>query len=289
MPMPRDTVSLRLAEQPPVAADKIAEPHGRAYLFRGIAGLIYSRGMDKLADRIKRAGIPSSVDTYLMWRGGRRRRRSATIAAIPQPIMLIGHSMGGDSALAFAETLNAENIPVSLLVTYDPSRIADDVPPNVERYINIFQSSNFMGGGNVVQGSRFHGHYASYNLKDHSEIIHINIEKTDRIQEQLVAKIEQLAATPADRRRRGGADPSRSSGRCRDRIVGFRPAGAGACRRHLENDRGDLSRAAVVARPDQFGVGNAHRSPKASASSSRAISVPMATPSTVSSYAPVGR
>jgi hypothetical protein len=105
--------------------------------------------------------------------------------------------MGGDSALAFAERLNSENIPVSLLVTYDPSRIADDVPPNVERYINVYQSSNFMGGGNVVQGSRFHGHYASYNLKDHSEIIHINIEKTDRIQEQLVAKIAQLAATPA--------------------------------------------------------------------------------------------
>jgi hypothetical protein len=185
-----------LAEQPPVAADKIAAPQGRAYLFRGIAGLIYSRGMDKLAERIKHAGIPASVDTYLMWRpvveqAIRDYRRD------PQPIILIGHSMGGDSALAFAETLNAENIPVSLLVTYDPSRIADDVPPNVERYINIYQSSNFMGGGNVVQGQRFHGHYASFNLKDHSEIIHINIEKTDRIQEQLVAKVKELAATPA--------------------------------------------------------------------------------------------
>jgi hypothetical protein len=106
--------------------------------------------------------------------------------------------MGGDRVLDFAEMLNQAGIPVSLLVTYDPTRIADDVPPNVERYINIYQSSNFMGGGNVVQGSRFHGDYASYNLKDHAEIIHINIEKADRIQEQLVAKIAQLAQTPAD-------------------------------------------------------------------------------------------
>jgi hypothetical protein len=184
------------AVPPPGAAEKIAEPRGRAYLFRGVAGLIYSRGMDKLAERIKRTGIDASVDTYLVW-------RSVAAQAIkeyrrePAPITLIGHSMGGDSALAFAEMLNSENIPVSLLVTYDPSRIADDVPPNVERYINVYQSSNFMGGGNVVQGSRFHGHYASYNLKDHSEIIHINIEKTDRIQEQLVTKIAQLAQTPA--------------------------------------------------------------------------------------------
>ena len=175
---------------------EIAEPRGRAYLFRGVAGLIYSRGMDSLADRIRHAGVATSVQTYLLW-------RAAVDQAIqdyrrdPAPIVLIGHSMGGDSALAFAQRLNNENIPVSLLVTYDPTRIADDVPPNVERYINIFQSSNFMGGGNVVQASRFHGHYASFNLKDHSEIIHINIEKAEHIQEQLVRKIAELSATPA--------------------------------------------------------------------------------------------
>jgi fermentation-respiration switch protein FrsA (DUF1100 family) len=190
-----DARETAVAPVPPPAAVTV-EPRGRAYLFRGIAGLIYSRGMDKLAERIQRTGIPASVDTYLMWRpvvdqAIRDYRRD------PQPIILIGHSMGGDSALAFAETLNAANIPVNLLVTYDPSRIAEDVPPNVERYINIFQSSNMLGGGNVVQGSRFHGHYASYNLKDHSEIIHINIEKADRIQEQLVTKVVELAATPA--------------------------------------------------------------------------------------------
>jgi len=172
------------------------EPHGRAYLFRGVAGLLYSRGMDSLAERIEHAGIPASVQTYLLWRPTaeeaiRDYRRD------PQPITIIGHSMGGDSALAFAERLYTENIPVSLLVTYDPTRIADDVPPNVERYINIYQSSNIMGGGNVVQGSRFRGHYASFNLKDHYEIMHINIEKSEQIQEQLVTKITQLSETPA--------------------------------------------------------------------------------------------
>jgi fermentation-respiration switch protein FrsA (DUF1100 family) len=180
---------------PPATQSVNVTPRGRAYLFRGIAGLIYSRGMDKLAERIRHTGLPASVDTYLMWRpvadqAIRDYRRD------PQPIILIGHSMGGDATLAFAELLNANDIPVNLVVTYDPSRIADDVPPNVERYVNIFQSTNVMGGGNVVQGTRFHGHYASYNLKDHNELIHINIEKADRIQEQLVEKIVELASTP---------------------------------------------------------------------------------------------
>jgi LysM repeat protein len=174
----------------------IAAPRGRAYLFRGVAGLIYSRGMDSLTDRIRHTGVPASVQTYLLWRPA-VEQAIVDYRRDPAPIIIIGHSMGGDSALSFAERLNNENIPVSLLVTYDPTRIADDVPPNVERYINLYQSSNFMGGGNVVQTSRFHGHYASFNLKDHSEIVHINIEKAERIQEQLVRKIAELSATPA--------------------------------------------------------------------------------------------
>ena len=180
----------------PGAVAPAAEPRGRAYLFRGVAGLIYSRGMDELAQRINRTGVLASVDTYLMWRGVanqaiRDYRRD------PQPITLIGHSMGGDAAVAFAEYLNAADIPVGLLVTYDPSRFAGDVPPNVQRYINIYQSLSVMGGGNIISARGFQGHYASINLSDHGEIIHINIEKADGIQEQLVAKIVQIARTSA--------------------------------------------------------------------------------------------
>jgi hypothetical protein len=183
---------------PPVATDKgTIEPRGRAYLFRGVAGLIYSRGMDQLAYQINRTGVTASVDSYLMW------RLVANQAILdyrrdPQLITLIGHSAGGDSAVAFAEYLNSADIPVSLLVTYDPTRMAHNVPPNVERYINLYQSLNVMGGGDVVQGRRFHGHYASFNLKDHREIAHINIEKAADIHEQLVTKIAELVATPDD-------------------------------------------------------------------------------------------
>jgi hypothetical protein len=191
----RSAEAVKPVDPSPRADALMNQPRGRAYLFRGVAGLIYSTGMDRLADRINHAGLPASVDTYLVWRGVaaeaiREYRRN------PFPIILIGHSMGGDAAVAFAETLHNADIPVSLLVTYDPSRIADAVPPNVDRYINIYQSWNVMGGGDVVGGRGFHGHYASINLADHGEIIHINIEKAEAIQEQLVAKIVQLTRTP---------------------------------------------------------------------------------------------
>jgi LysM repeat protein len=43
----------------------------------------------------------------------------------------------------------------------------------------------------------FHSHYASFDLNDRPEIVHINIDKFDRIQEQIVDKVRALAMTPA--------------------------------------------------------------------------------------------
>jgi len=84
-------------------------------------------------------------------------------------------------------------VPVSLLITYDPTRAAGRIPANVERYINLFQSSNILGGGDLAPARGFHGHYASYNLKDRSEIIHVNLDKFSRIQELLAAKIRSMS------------------------------------------------------------------------------------------------
>lgn len=187
---------VRALEPPPRPAERPrSEARGHAYLFRGVGGLIYSRGMDRLAERINRTGVQASVSTYLVW-------RVAAAEAIQKwrkdraPITVLGHSAGGDSAVAFAYALQSANVPVALLVTYDPTRIAADVPPNVERFINIYQSRNIMGGGDVTPAQGFHGHYASINLKDHGEIVHINIEKSERIHEQLVRKIAALPTTP---------------------------------------------------------------------------------------------
>ena len=180
--------------QPPGAAQNVTiQPSGRAYLFRGFIGVL-DWGMDELAQRINGTGVPATVNSYLVWRGvadqaiGDYRRD-------PEPIAIIGHSLGGDAAVAFAERLAAVGIPVSLLVTYDPTRFASNLPPNVERYINLYRSHSVLGSGDVVQGRDFHGHYASFDLKDRPGIYHTNMEKVRDIQDQLVSKIAALAAT----------------------------------------------------------------------------------------------
>ncbi len=174
----------------------VSEPRGHAYLFRGFAGLIFSLGTDRLAERIEKAGFKATVNEAVMC-SAVANEAIRNYRQDPAPVTVIGHSVGAACALSFAATLAAENIPVSLLVTTDPARITGDVPLNVERYINIFQSNSLLGGRDVVPVKGFQGHYASFDLVEHNEINHTNIEKVETIHEQVVSKIEQLATTPA--------------------------------------------------------------------------------------------
>jgi hypothetical protein len=179
----------------PVAPPAAPQLQARVYLFRGALGPIFSRGMDRLTKRLEEAGIRADVYEFTICRliadQAIRDFRND-----PVPIALIGHSMGGLCALTFAGILKSENIPVSLVVTIDPAQASPKVPLNVERYINVFLSDSVLGGGDVVAEQGYQGHYASFDLKEHGEVTHINIDKMDSIHEQLVTAIAQLATTP---------------------------------------------------------------------------------------------
>ena len=164
---------------------------GRAYLFYGLIPQI-DWGMDELAQRINRSGIAAGNYSHASWRGVADQAIS-DYRRDPKPVAVVGHSIGGNSAVEFAHALGAAHVPVSLLITYDPNRGSDSIPANVHRYINLYQSSNILGGGDLAPGPGFHGHYASYNLKDRSEIIHVNLDKFSRIQELLAAKVRSMA------------------------------------------------------------------------------------------------
>jgi hypothetical protein len=168
----------------------------RAYLFRGFAGMIFSRGTDDLADRIEKAGFQATVNEAVVC-PQIAKDAIADYRRDPALIVLIGHSMGGTCAISLAEMLEAEHIPVSLLVTTEPNRISHKVPRNVERYIGIFQSNSLLGGFDAVPVPGFRGHVATFDLVKHSEISHVNMEKDGAIQDQVMNKILELAETPA--------------------------------------------------------------------------------------------
>jgi pimeloyl-ACP methyl ester carboxylesterase len=173
-------------------ANPAAKPRGRAYLFRGFAGMVFSRGTDKLADKIKQFGFTATVNEAMMC-PNIIKEAIQDYRRDPAPIYLIGHSVGGACALSFAESLRDEQIPVRLLVTTEPARISHDVPPNVERYINIYQSDSVLGGIDVAPAPGFQGHYATFDLAEHKEISHVNMEKSEVLHDQVLTKMLQPA------------------------------------------------------------------------------------------------
>jgi hypothetical protein len=144
---------------PPVATQPVIAPHGRVYLFRGALGPFFSRGMDRLTDRLEKAGVTANVYEFTICR-------------------------------LIAEKAIRE-------YRQDPAHATDDVPLNVERFINIFLSKSVLGGGDVKAVKGYQGHYASFDLSEHDEVSHINIEKMDTVHQQVLAKVLQLATTPA--------------------------------------------------------------------------------------------
>jgi hypothetical protein len=166
---------------------------GHVYLFRGLVGDIYSLGMDQLADKLVHRGVTATVhgmteygsvadDIVRKYKSGDERG----------PIILIGHSTGGDLIIAVSERLKQADVPVALAFGFDPTRIADDVPSNVELFINLFQRSNPIGGGEATAGRGFRGRLINVDLREHNEIVHINLDKTVAVQDLVVAKIVVL-------------------------------------------------------------------------------------------------
>jgi len=183
-----------VAPPPPPPAEPLPPP--KIYLFRGAMGPIFSTGMDRLSEKLTKAGFSADVYEFTIcrWIGD---RAITTYKESPAPIVLIGHSMGGLCSIVISEMAAKENIPISLVIAIDPAHATGDVPLNVERFINIFLSDSVLGGGDVVAVPGYRGHYASYDLKENSRVSHINIEKSDDIHRQIVEMVTQLPRIPA--------------------------------------------------------------------------------------------
>ncbi len=168
---------------------------GKAYVFRGMGGRIASFEMDYLRDKIAASGIDAEAYNHINW-SGPADEAIARYKKNPQPIMAMGHSAGGDAALAFAWKLKNAGVPVSLVVAFDPTRKAPTVPNNVDRFINIYQSMNFFGGGYVRQAADFRGHFATIDLRNYWEVLHVNMVKIRGLQDKIVAKVVQISSLP---------------------------------------------------------------------------------------------
>ena len=159
------------------------QPRAHVYLLRGLFN-VFSLGMDSLTEELKRRGVDATVHGYGEWQTLADKAAANYKAGKEAPIILIGHSLGADPVMEMAAYLGRKGVPVALVVPFDGTKsfAASD---NVGRVLNLTQRDYaYMRGG-----PGFHGTLANVDVSSDPSIDHINIDKSPRLHERVVAEV----------------------------------------------------------------------------------------------------
>jgi pimeloyl-ACP methyl ester carboxylesterase len=182
----------------PAAAADISRPH--VYLMRGLLN-IFSLGMDQLAAQIERHDIDANVYNHSV--------ADTVVAVVVQkyragdhgPYILVGHSLGADAVMTMAQKLNAQGVPVALVVPFDGTG-SYAAPPNVACVLNVTQRLYAY----MRPGAGFHGRLENVDVSADTSIDHFTIDKSPRLQAVALASV--LQAAHAETCRPGGSGPA---------------------------------------------------------------------------------
>ena len=178
--------------------------HAHVYLLRGLVN-VFSLGMDQLAAKIAQRGIYTSVHNHLAWQNLAAEAVTEYRAGRMGPIIIIGHSLGADAAVAMAVSLAKSGIPVRLVVTFDPvtTMIAEG---NIARVVNLYISNGW--GSPVARGPNFRGTIVNVDVKNRPEVGHVFIDKSAALHQQVIGYVMQAVTqgSPSSRPPAASAD-----------------------------------------------------------------------------------
>ncbi len=170
-----------------------AEP--RVLLLRGWLS-VFSGGLDHLGDELRARGINAEVRKHLYWTTAVSEILRDRAAGKIGPLILVGHSQGGNDAIEIARALQISNVPVDLVITLAPY-MPKPVPANVGRAINYYQGGGW--GSPLTPDAGFRGKLSNFDLAADPSIFHFNIDKNDRIQADILREIAAFQHVEARR------------------------------------------------------------------------------------------
>lgn len=114
------------------------------------------------------------------------------------PIIIIGHSLGGNKALSMSALLAEKDIPVRLVVLFDATD-PEQVPKNVQEVINLHKPTGF--GKPVAGVPGYKGDIDNRDVSDMPGIGHVSIDKSPDLHDEVVEKVLGVLAEKRRRRR----------------------------------------------------------------------------------------
>lgn len=169
----------------------VADRPYQIYLLKGFAD-IFSSGLDFLQTKLRKRGITADVRSYSDWQKFADETIARWRGGAHGPIIIIGHSFGGDAAVRMSERLGDAGVPVALVVTFSPTETLP-VNGNVAHAVNYWLSNSSFHG-RITRGPGFHGTLETIDLAKSEGVGHFNIEKLDSLHTATIAKVMALVS-----------------------------------------------------------------------------------------------
>ena len=166
-----------------------AHAETRVYLIRGWFG-VFSTGLDQIAAELRTKGIHAETIAHLQWKSTATEIVSERAVLADGPLVLVGHSQGGNDAIKLAREVQPHGVTVDLLIALAPF-LQDPVPTNVKRAVNYYQSGGW--GSPLTPAAGFAGEIVNVDMGSDAGTFHINIDKNRDVQVKVVAAITALA------------------------------------------------------------------------------------------------
>jgi hypothetical protein len=166
---------------------------GEVYLLRGLAN-VFSTGLDDLNAKFLRRGVNSRVDNHSVWQAwaddivARNQR-----GQVSYPIIIMGHSLGGNACVQMARYLGDRGVHVSYVAAFDPT-ITTEPGPLVDEVVNYYLPNGKKGNQQniVVEGPGFKGAIQNMDVAGWEGMSHFNVEKNDVLQVRVITKTMSL-------------------------------------------------------------------------------------------------
>ena len=139
--------------------------------------------------KLKAVGVPALISNHSKW-----QKISAKLIAEYKankdvaPIILIGHSLGGDASLVMSNRLGLNGVPVRLVVIFDAVAQTDPMIGDVSEVINYYKPKGY--GQEVDAAARAStATIDNVDLTERNDIDHLNIDKIEKLHEEVIVKV----------------------------------------------------------------------------------------------------
>ncbi len=174
------------------AATFVAAPKAQAeevYVIRG-AFNVFSAGMNQMTNKMRARGVNARAYSNGAWSGLAddiiKRSKQGRVS---YPIIILGHSVGGQEAPSMSNKLSAAGVPVKLVIGFDPGFAA---PPRFTagspRVVNFWIRGG--GRGNPYKsGGSFSGSIQNIDIRSFTNADHVGIDKDAGVQSRALALV----------------------------------------------------------------------------------------------------